>query len=72
LRDLTPRTQCLRSSALELTSRAHSRCRRATAQAFTVALVLGCGIMAMLMLQTTTGAIERARDRFYDRLSVDS
>lgn len=38
---------------------------RVKAQAFTVALVLGCGIMAMLMLQSTISALERARDRFY-------
>lgn len=40
---------------------------RLKGQVATIALVLGCGIMAMIMLRSTFGSLLRARDDYYAR-----
>lgn len=41
--------------------------RRLAGQAITIALVLACGIMAMIMLHSTYGSLERSRDAYYEK-----
>lgn len=39
--------------------------RRLAGQVLTIALVLACGVMAMVMLRSTFGSLERSRDAYY-------
>ena len=38
---------------------------RMKGQVFTIALVLGCGVMAMIMMRSTYESLVRSRDAYY-------